>query len=79
MAITLTVTGPHLAGLFDSNGLATCQSACGIDAGKFINQIAGSGIEHSDPRACGVLAAEQCVYSVPCQPRNPDGSHVPAR
>jgi hypothetical protein len=44
-AIALAVTGPHLASLFNSNGLATCQAACGTDATKFINQVQGSGTE----------------------------------
>ena len=45
VAIALTVTGPHLASLFDNSGLATCRSACGTDAGNFINQVKGSGTE----------------------------------
>ena len=45
VAITLTATGPHLAGLFDNNGLATCRTTCGTDAGNFINQVKGSTTE----------------------------------
>ena len=28
VAIALAATGPHLAALFDSNGLATCRATC---------------------------------------------------
>jgi hypothetical protein len=45
VAIALLVTGPHLAALFDSNGLATCRTGCGTDAGNFINQVKGSKTE----------------------------------
>ncbi len=45
VAIALTVTGPHLASLFDSSGLATCRTGCGTDAGNFINQVKGSTTE----------------------------------
>jgi hypothetical protein len=45
MAITLALTGPHLASVFDSNGLATCRTGCGADAGKFIDEVKGSGTE----------------------------------
>jgi hypothetical protein len=45
VAIALTATGPHLASLFDSNGLATCRAGCGTDAGNFINQVKGSTTE----------------------------------
>jgi len=45
VAIALAVTGPHLASLFDSNGLPTCRVGCGVDASNFINQVKGSGIE----------------------------------
>lgn len=44
-AIVLLATGPHLASLFDSNGLATCRAQCGTDAGNFINQVKGSATE----------------------------------
>jgi hypothetical protein len=45
VAAALAVTGPHLAALFDSNGLATCQATCGTDAANFINQVKGSATE----------------------------------
>lgn len=45
VAIALTATGPHLAALFDDNGLATCQTSCGTDAANFINQVKGSPTE----------------------------------
>jgi ABC-type transport system involved in multi-copper enzyme maturation permease subunit len=45
VAIALTVTGPHLASLFDSNGLATCRTGCTTDASNFINQVKGSTTE----------------------------------
>ena len=45
VAIALLVTGPHLAALFDSNGLATCRAGCGTDASNFINQVKGSKTE----------------------------------
>jgi hypothetical protein len=46
-AVTLAVTGPHLASLFNSNGLATCRAGCVADAAKFINEVKvkGSGTE----------------------------------
>jgi hypothetical protein len=44
-AIALAATGPRLASLFDSNGLATCRAHCGTDAGNFINQVQGSATE----------------------------------
>ncbi len=45
VAIALSVTGPHLASLFDSSGLATCRTGCGTDASNFINQVQGSTTE----------------------------------
>jgi hypothetical protein len=45
VAIALTATGPHLAALFDSNGLATCRTSCSADAANFINQVKGSSTE----------------------------------
>ena len=45
VAMALLGTGPHLVSLFDSSGLATCQSGCGTDAGNFINQVKGSTTE----------------------------------
>ena len=45
IAITLALTGPHLAGLYSSSGLASCKSTCGTQAGNFINQVKGSATE----------------------------------
>jgi hypothetical protein len=45
VAIALTATGPHLAALFDNNGLATCRTSCSADAGNFIDQVKGSSTE----------------------------------
>ena len=45
VAIALTVTGPHLSSLFDSNGLATCRTTCSTDARNFISQLKGSVTE----------------------------------
>jgi hypothetical protein len=44
MAITLAITGPHLAGLYKSSGLAGCrgQSGCTNAASTFIGELAGS-------------------------------------
>ena len=41
VAIALGVTGPHLAAVFDNNGLATCRSTCSREASNFINQVKG--------------------------------------
>jgi ABC-type transport system involved in multi-copper enzyme maturation permease subunit len=45
VAIALVSTGPHLASLFDSNGLATCRTTCATDANNFIDQVKGSATE----------------------------------
>jgi hypothetical protein len=45
VAIALAVTGPHLAAVFDNNGLATCRATCGTDANNFIDQVKGSKTE----------------------------------
>jgi len=45
VAIALAVTGPHLAAVFNSNGLATCRVGCDTDASNFINQLRGSATE----------------------------------
>jgi hypothetical protein len=45
LAITLAVTGPHLAGLYSSSGLSDCTSGCNALASSFINQVKGSGTE----------------------------------
>jgi hypothetical protein len=41
VAIALAVTGPHLADLFASSGLATCQAhgTCGADVAAFMDQV----------------------------------------
>lgn len=45
VAIALAITGPHLASLYTSNGLASCHADCGPQAANFINQVKGSAIE----------------------------------
>jgi hypothetical protein len=45
VAIALAVTGPHLAGLYSSSGLATCASNCGAKVSTFIGQVRGSATE----------------------------------
>jgi len=40
-AIVLAVTGPHLASLYTSSGLATCHSGCATQAASFITQVKG--------------------------------------
>jgi len=45
LAITLAVTGPHLAALYSSSGLRTCGSQCSTQAASFINAIKGSATE----------------------------------
>lgn len=42
VAIALTITGPHLAALFDNSGLATCRASCSTEAHTFINEVNGS-------------------------------------
>jgi len=42
VAIALAITGPHMASLFDSSGLATCRTGCGRDASNFVNEVNGS-------------------------------------
>jgi ABC-2 family transporter len=44
-AIALAVTGPQLAGLYDSSGLASCATRCGAQASTFINNVKGSSAE----------------------------------
>jgi hypothetical protein len=45
IAITLAVTGPHLAGLYTGSGLATCASDCGAKVSTFVGQVRGSATE----------------------------------
>jgi ABC-2 family transporter protein len=45
VAIALAATGPHLAGLYSSSGLATCASNCGAKVSTFIGQVHGSATE----------------------------------
>jgi hypothetical protein len=45
VAIALAVTGPHLAGLYSSSGLATCASNCGPKVSTFVGQVRGSATE----------------------------------
>ena len=44
-AITLAVTGPHLAALYDNAGLASCRASCGTLASNFINTVKGTASE----------------------------------
>jgi hypothetical protein len=41
-AIALAVTGPQLASLYSSSGLATCHAACATMAGNFISAVRGT-------------------------------------
>ena len=45
VAITLAVTGPHLASLYHSNGLSDCGASCGARAASFINAVKGTPTE----------------------------------
>ena len=45
LAITLAVTGPHLAALYDSSGLSSCGTQCGAQAANFISAVQGSASE----------------------------------
>jgi hypothetical protein len=45
VAIALAGTGPHLASLYSSSGLASCQASCGKQAATFINDVKGSATE----------------------------------
>ena len=45
LAITLAVTGLHLAALGNSSGLNTCGTHCGAQAANFINAVQGSATE----------------------------------
>ena len=45
LAITLAVTGPHLASLYSSSGLSGCHANCGALATSFIAEVKGSATE----------------------------------
>jgi hypothetical protein len=45
VAITLAVTGPHLAALYNNSGLSTCGTQCGAQAASFINAVQGGTTE----------------------------------
>jgi ABC-type transport system involved in multi-copper enzyme maturation permease subunit len=45
LAITLAVTGLHLAALGNSSGLSTCGTHCGAQAANFINAVKGGTTE----------------------------------
>ena len=45
LAITLAVTGPHLAALSNSSGLNTCGTQCGAQAANFIAAVKGGATE----------------------------------
>jgi hypothetical protein len=45
LAITLAITGPHLASLYDTYGLNACGSHCSADAASFISAVKGTAAE----------------------------------
>jgi hypothetical protein len=45
VAITLAVTGPHLAALYNDSGLGSCAVNCGSRVTSFINQVRGTASE----------------------------------
>jgi ABC-2 family transporter protein len=45
IAVTLAVTGPHLAALYNDNGLGTCAADCGNRVTSFINEVRGTATE----------------------------------
>ncbi len=45
IAIALAVTGPHLASLYTTSGLASCHADCDTQAANFINEVKGSATE----------------------------------
>ena len=45
VAITLAVTGPHLAALYNNSGLSTCSPQCSAQAASFIGSVQGSATE----------------------------------
>jgi hypothetical protein len=45
IAVTLAVTGPHLAALYNDNGLGTCAADCGSRVTSFVNQVRGTASE----------------------------------
>jgi hypothetical protein len=42
IAVTLGLTGPHLAALYNDNGLGTCAAGCGSRVTSFINAVRGT-------------------------------------
>jgi hypothetical protein len=60
VAIALAATGPHLAALFDNNGLATCRAHCSTDASNFINQA-----KRSSTYQIGFFGGIFLMYAVP--------------
>jgi ABC-2 family transporter protein len=45
VAVTLAVTGPHLAALYNGNGLDACAADCGSRVTSFINAVRGTASE----------------------------------
>jgi hypothetical protein len=45
VAVALAVTGPHLASMYTSSGLASCHAGCGTQASTFITAVKGSATE----------------------------------
>jgi hypothetical protein len=45
VAITLGLTGPHLAGLYHGSGLGTCTADCGGRVSNFLNAVRGTASE----------------------------------
>jgi hypothetical protein len=45
VAIALGLTGPHLAALYNDNGLGSCTAGCGNRVTSFINEVRGTASE----------------------------------
>jgi hypothetical protein len=45
VAVTLAVTGPQLASLYRSSGLAACRATCPVQASNFFGSVKGSSTE----------------------------------
>jgi hypothetical protein len=45
VAVTLAVTGPHLAALYNDSGLGSCAADCGTRVTTFIDQVRGTASE----------------------------------
>jgi hypothetical protein len=45
VAVTLAVTGPHLAALYNDSGLGSCTANCGSRVTSFIDQVRGTASE----------------------------------